>query len=919
MNEELKIIIRAELEQFKKAMREAVSGINQVARTSKNASKEIDGFTADVNQQGRALSDLKKKYVDLAAAHGRESKAAKDAAEQIKKLSAEYRTNKNLAATLANEANGFDVSLVGDDANKNVEATKESMTELQGTLQNLYTLNIWEFVGDHLDNWKKKAKDFSETAKSEFDLAAVYMEQAFKEFAGDEEMLKDLDAVGESFGERVKGSMVSLGEGFKSLGASISASFKAIMAGLIASAAILIADIVVIVGLTKNALAMAKQIKQQSAEASKLGLTTQSYNEWSYVLEQVGVGADKLSDFLKTLADEQNAVRDGSEDIIKAFEALGMTQEEVMGMDQATLFQETVKGLQNIESATERTSIAYRIFGEDAAELANVLYLTNQETKSLVDNYYALGAAPSDNLITKSKELTGSTTNLSYAWQGLKNTLAEWVIPAVIAVVQWITTAVAYVNAFLQGIFGVEVATKGASEGLSGVGAGIGNIGNNAENSTKAIKELLRYTMGFDELNVVPKQSSSSGSGAGGANAAGGYSNAAINPEIPVIEVPDISKFRAFMEEYGSIIQGILTWAGVLGGIALMVAGIMTGNIPMIVGGVSVLGLGIAIGAAGGEESHWAKFAEGLSTIFGGLVEKLKKSWDAIVGAFSAAWSLIQTIWSGFGPFFELLWLRIKTIFIGVSAFFGGVFGAAWEGIKFYWGVAVDFFASIWDSIAGVFSLAESVLRSNFEDAWTAIQGIVGSWGDFFVGVWEGIKNAFGNVASWFENIFSKAWRAVKDVFSTGGEIFTGITEGIGSLFKNVVNKIIGGLNLIIAVPFKTINKTLNKIRGIEFLGISPFKTLWGENPLTVPVIPQLAKGGIATRSILANIGEAGKEAVLPLENNTGWMDVLAARINGGAPSKIVLMVDGKELGYAAINNINSITRQSGQLQLQLV
>ena len=45
--------------------------------------------------------------------------------------------------------------------------------------------------------------------------------------------------------------------------------------------------------------------------------------------------------------------------------------------------------------------------------------------------------------------------------------------------------------------------------------------------------------------------------------------------------------------------------------------------------------------------------------------------------------------------------------------------------------------------------------------------------------------------------------------------------------------------------------------------------------------IPQLASGGIVRQSTIANIGEAGKEAVIPLENNTGWMDTLAAKVAG--------------------------------------
>lgn len=42
---------------------------------------------------------------------------------------------------------------------------------------------------------------------------------------------------------------------------------------------------------------------------------------------------------------------------------------------------------------------------------------------------------------------------------------------------------------------------------------------------------------------------------------------------------------------------------------------------------------------------------------------------------------------------------------------------------------------------------------------------------------------------------------------------------------------------------------------------------------------PALATGGIVTAPMTALIGEAGKEAVLPLEQNTDWMDELAYRI----------------------------------------
>ena len=72
----------------------------------------------------------------------------------------------------------------------------------------------------------------------------------------------------------------------------------------------------------------------------------------------------------------------------------------------------------------------------------------------------------------------------------------------------------------------------------------------------------------------------------------------------------------------------------------------------------------------------------------------------------------------------------------------------------------------------------------------------------------------------------------------------------------------------------------LNKIRGINILGVSPFSSRWGENPLAVPQIPKLAKGTVTDRATLAMIGEAGKEAVIPLERNTQGLDLIADKLS---------------------------------------
>ena len=177
---------------------------------------------------------------------------------------------------------------------------------------------------------------------------------------------------------------------------------------------------------------------------------------------------------------------------------------------------------------------------------------------------------------------------------------------------------------------------------------------------------------------------------------------------------------------------------------------------------------------------------------------------------------------------------------------------------------------------------------------------------DWFKQAWKDIKNVFSKVGEFFSGV----WDKVTTIFSKVGKK---IGDAVSGAFKNAVNwvleKAIGIINGFIGA----INTAIDVINLIPGVGISKLKLL---------DVPALATGGIVTGETLARIGEGGKkEAVLPLEQNTGWMDTLADRIAArqNTPSKIVLMLDGKELGWASINSINGITKQTGSLQLAMV
>ena len=203
-------------------------------------------------------------------------------------------------------------------------------------------------------------------------------------------------------------------------------------------------------------------------------------------------------------------------------------------------------------------------------------------------------------------------------------------------------------------------------------------------------------------------------------------------------------------------------------------------------------------------------------------------------------------------------------------------------------------------------------VKAAAEKVWNKIKeiwGVVANWinekvvtpiKNFFTGLWDGIKNVFSSVGTWFKNVFTKAWDGIKSAFSKVKSFFTGIWDSIKEIFSKV-GKVIGGaisgavkkaVNTVLSLAVKIINGfisainfaigIINKIPGVEIKKLDKLE------------VPKMARGGIVDKPTIAMVGEAGKEAVMPLERNTGWIDQLANKLGdklGGASGNIKLIV----------------------------
>jgi phage-related protein len=583
-------------------------------------------------------------------------------------------------------------------------------------------------------------------------------------------------------------------------------------------------------------------------------------------------------------------------------------------------------------------------------------------------------------LVAASKYLTPLLTALNNMAAVLLQAVgpALQVVSAIlITFCQWIAAAAQAIASFFGGfksnstkeVDKVAKTTNTIKTNVSDMTAGAGGLGSALKDASKQAENLKKQTMGFDELNVVSSPSSAGG-GAGGAGVGG------LGAGIGDLEIPDMSNFDLGLEDFNlnleevkERLEGVLVLAGLVGaalaawgithviknfdvlkgklakisGIVLIVAGALLlvqgysdawangidwGNLALMLSGIGLIVGGLAL-AFGPMAAAIGLVVGSIALLIVGIKDLVDNgySMEAVITiAIGAITLLIGVIWAMNAA---LLANPITWVVVAIMALVAA-FVILWnecEGFR-------KFFINMWEVIKNAFNATVEWLKQAcksigqfFVDAWGVVKNAWNSAGSWFKNIWTGIKNAFSAVSTWFGDIFTSAWNSIKKAFSSVSSFFSGIWNSIKSIFSQVGSAIAEAVS---GAFKKAINWVLDKAISIinGFIGainaaISVINAIPGVSikKLSKLAVPQLARGGIVDSATLAVIGERGKEAVVPLENNTEWMDKLADRLaaRSNTPSKIVLMLDGTELGWANINSINNITKQTGQLQLRIM
>lgn len=166
--------------------------------------------------------------------------------------------------------------------------------------------------------------------------------------------------------------------------------------------------------------------------SQKMGLSATAYQEWDAIMQHSGTSIESMKSGMKTLA---NAVESGN----GAFERIGLSMDEIAGMNNEELFAATIAGLQNVENETERTYLAGQLLGRGATELGALLNTSAEDTEAMRQRVHELGGVMSDEAVKSAAKYQDSLQDMQTAIGGLKNRMLGDLLPGVTQVMDGLT------------------------------------------------------------------------------------------------------------------------------------------------------------------------------------------------------------------------------------------------------------------------------------------------------------------------------------------------------------------------------------------------------------------------------------------------------------------------------------------------
>jgi len=323
----------------------------------------------------------------------------------------------------------------------------------------------------------------------------------------------------------------------------------------------------------------------------------------------------------------------------------------------------------------------------------------------------------------------------------------------------------------------------------------------------------------------------------------------------------------------------------------------------------------------------------------------LYQNWDTVVEFAKTAWQglcdFISGICQAIGEFFSGLWTKLQEIFEPIGQWFSEKFQEGWDGIVNIFSNLGSWFGERWNDVTNALAEANTWLGEKFQSGRDKVNSAFEKVGSWFGDRWNDIKDGVKEADTWFGEKFESAKEKAQNPFQSIGSWFSerwndiqSALKEIPNWFKNLFNDAMDNAKSAVQSGVDALKSIFDFEWHLPKLELPHIKITGGFslNPPSFPSfdVSWYARGGVFNSPSIIGVGEAGQEAVMPLERNTGWISILAQKLAERMPvnnapagyslpaGDIVIQIAGHEFGRVAIQEINKEHERAGQTLLKI-
>lgn len=689
-------------------------------------------------------------------------------------------------------------------------------------------------------------------------------------------------------------------------------------------------------------------------DASRVKL--QSFEDQSGITElmdQVGLLQGKIYDIRQNEIELAKAAQKAA-DSMK--EQVPPTEDTAKNADQAA------RHTQQLDENARNAVDPFEKLGNRLARMVRNIFFFNLIGRALrsVVSYFG-------EVLAANEQWQQATAELRGALQTLAQPLITAVLPVLLTILQVITAIISHIASVLSLFFGTSLGAS--AKAAQQIGAGMATGAKNAEKMRKSLQ-------GFDELNVLNDNESSSGGGVGGVKGGAASFNFAdgIKKELLRIEALALGAMLAlgllllffggpaqWPLALGLIAAAVLGWVGLVtnGDIApelkqkllditamASVFSLALGLLLLFFGGPNARALGMGLILAGA--LALAAIAKSSDTISPEIKQKLLNlTMIASVSALALGLILLFTganvrlglglIAAGAAGIASVLkftdwgkkWASsFKKTLSDVKANFKKFI----DTLKKWWADWTNGLKTEWENVKSNIRAGIDAIKAWWQ-GWTA--GLKQEWSNttnHIRSAWDAVKTFFqttiNNIKSWFINTWNAIWQKINEIF---GKIKTG-TKTVGDNIKTyIIDKVkaiadvFGGVKSTVDTLGQKLKDVFNQkykltletneIRNVS-TAISEVIAPSGKYKLMA-----MASGGVIppNREFLTLLGDnkTEPEVVSPLSTmQQAMVQALQQAGYGGNGQTIQVNVDGRKLFEVMVNQNNSAVKRTGSSPL---